>query len=320
MNWLAAPWELRKRGVLGMNRRNVEFVSRHNNRDAYPLVDNKLFTKRLAAKAGIPTPELIFAISRQFEVEAAPKRLVELEEFVIKPAHGSGGRGILVITGRQGGQFVKSSGEEVSMYDIKRRLTNIISGLYSLAGRSDSAIIESLVVSHKKFVPLSVDGVPDIRVIVSKGYPVMAMLRLGSRASDGKANLHQGAIGVGIDIATGRSIGAVQHDRIITHHPDSGESLEDIHVPNWRELLRLASRCFDVTNLGYLGCDIVIDAKDGPLLLEMNARPGLAIQIANGAGLEGRLRAVHEHEAFAPSVDERVAFAMERLGGAVSSS
>lgn len=316
MSWLVAPWQLRKRGVLGMNRRNVEFVNPHNDRDAYPMVDNKLLTKRLAAKAGIPTPELIFAISRQIEVERAPQRLNDLDQFVIKPAQGSRGKGILVISGRRNGQFVKSSGEEVGLHEIKRRLTNIISGLYSLGGRTDSAIIESLVISNEMFARLSVDGVPDIRVIVFRGYPIMAMLRLGSHASDGKANLHQGAIGVGIDIGTGTSTGAVQYDRIITHHPDTGECLDDIRVPNWPALLRLASRCFDVTNLGYLGCDIVVDATAGPLLLEMNARPGLAIQISNGAGLEDRLRAVREREAFSPSVDERVAYAMEELGGA----
>ena len=318
MKWLASPRELRKRGVLGMNRRNVEYVNPHNNRGAFPLVDNKLLTKRLAAKAGIPTPELIFSISQQFEVEATPARLNALDKFVVKPAQGSGGKGIFVIAGRQNGVYVKASGEAVGIHQIKRRLTNIISGLYSLGGRADSAIIESLVISHEMFAPFSVHGVPDVRVIVAQGYPIMAMLRLGSHASDGKANLHQGAIGVGIEIATGASIGAVQYDRVITHHPDTGESLEDIRVPNWRELLRLASRCFDVTNLGYLGCDIVIDAKRGPLLLEMNARPGLAIQIANRAGLETRLRAVERREAFAPGVDERVAFAMQGFAGLVS--
>ncbi len=317
MNWLATPWDLRKRGVMGMNRRNVELINPYNNREAYPLVDNKLRTKRLAAKAGIPTPELIFAISQQFEIEAVPERLHELDRFVIKPSQGSGGRGILVISGRRNGRYVKSSAEEVDIQEIKRRLTNIISGLYSLGGRPDSAIIESLVVSHGMFASLSVDGVPDIRVIVFRGYPIMAMLRLGSHASDGKANLHQGAIGVGIDITTGTSIGAVRHDRMVTHHPDTGESLEDISIPNWQEVLRLASRCFDVTNLGYLGCDIVIDANAGPLLLEMNARPGLAIQIANGSGLEPRLRAVSEREAFAPTVDERVGFALQGFGGAI---
>ena len=317
MKWLAAPSELRERGVVGMNRRNLEFVSGHNRRSAYPLVDNKLLTKRLAAKAGIPMPELILDLSRQFEVETVPARLYELDEFVIKPAQGSGGRGILVIRGRQEGEFVKSNGERVGMAQIKRLLTNIISGLYSLGGRTDSAIVESLVKTHEMFLSKSVDGVPDIRVIVFKGYPVMAMLRLGTHASDGKANLHQGAIGVGLDIRTGSSVAAVQHDRAISHHPDNGVRLDDIRIPNWRELLRLAGRCFDVTGLGYLGCDVVIDASGGPLLLEMNARPGLAIQIANASGLDSRLRAVQKRVAFAPAVDERVAFALDGLGGAL---
>ena len=315
MSWLASPSELRDGGVVGMNRRNLEFVSRFNQRAAYPLVDNKLLTKRLAAKAGIPMPALILDLSYQFEVEAVPARLNELDEFVIKPAKGSGGRGILVIGGRDGERFVKSNGERVGIQQIKRLLTNIISGLYSLGGRADSAIVESLVKTHEMFVPMSVDGVPDIRVIVFKGYPVMAMLRLGTHASDGKANLHQGAIGVGLDLRTGSSVAAVQHNRAITRHPDNGARLDDIHIPGWPDLLRLASRCFDVTNLGYLGCDIVIDAVAGPLLLEMNARPGLAIQIANGSGLDRRLRAVRDLEVFAPTADERVAFALDGLGG-----
>jgi len=317
VSWLAAPSKLRERGVVGMNRRNLEFVAGHNNRAAFPLVDNKLLTKRLAAKAGIPTPELILDLSYQFEVEAAPSRLNELDEFVIKPAQGSGGRGILVIGGRDRGRFVKSNGDQVSVRQIKRLLTNIISGLHSLGGRSDSAIIESRVQAHEMFADMSVDGVPDIRVIVFQGYPVMAMLRLGTRTSDGKANLHQGAIGVGLDIRTGESLGAVRNNRSITRHPDNGARLDQVRIPNWRELLNRASRCFDVTNLGYLGCDIVIDAHAGPLLLEMNARPGLSIQIANGCGLENRLRAVLDHEAFAPGVDERVTFALEGLGGAL---
>jgi hypothetical protein len=41
----------------------------------------------------------------------------------------------------------------------------------------------------------------------------------------------------------------------------------------------------EAVGLGYLGVDIVVDAAAGPLLLEANARPGLAIQTANGLGL-----------------------------------
>ena len=297
-----------------MNQRNLHFVGRYNPRRAYPLVDNKLRTKRLAEKAGIPMPALLHVVSRQHQVEAIEPELSQLNEFVIKPAHGSGGKGILVIASRDRDAFVKSSGERVHLNHIKHLLTNIISGLYSLGGRSDDAIIESLVRTHPMFGKLSIDGVPDIRVIVFKGFPVMAMLRLGTHASDGKANLHQGAIGVGIDIQNGESTGAVQHDRSLTAHPDTGEPLQNIVIPNWRDLLTLAARCYDVTGLGYLGCDIVLDADNGPLLLEMNARPGLGIQIANGNGLGQRLKAIEALELFGPGLEERVDLAMNGLG------
>ena len=317
MSWLATPSELRERGVMGLNRRNLDYLSGFNDRRAYPLVDNKLLTKQLAARAGMPTPALLHHLSRQYEIEAVREHLADLPEFVIKPAQGSGGRGILVIVGREGEYFVKSSREQVDLRHIKRLLTNIISGLHSLGGRTDSAIVESLVNAHPMFDSMTAGGVPDIRVIVFQGYPVMAMLRLGTRASDGRANLHQGAVGVGLDIRSGRSVGAVQDDHAVTQHPDSHVPLEGICVPDWPALLRLVSRCFDVTGLGYLGCDIVIDAQAGPVLLEMNARPGLSIQIANGTGLDDRLRAVLARDSFAPTVDERVAFALDGLGGAV---
>ncbi len=310
MSWLVSPRTLRRQGVMGMNQRNLHFVSRYNPRQAYPLVDNKLRTKRLAKKAGIPMPDLLHEVSRQHQIEAIEQDLSQLDKFVIKPAHGSGGKGILVIANRDRDAFVKSNGERVDLNHIKHLLTNIISGLYSLGGRSDDAIIESLVRTHPMFSKLSIDGVPDIRVIVFKGFPVMAMLRLGTHASDGKANLHQGAIGVGIDIETGQGTSAVQRNRPLTAHPDTGEPLQGIAIPNWRDLLTLAARCHDVTGLGYLGCDIVIDADKGPLLLEMNARPGLGIQIANGSGLGQRLKAIEALELFAPSLAERVEMAM----------
>ena len=196
------------------------------------------------------------------------------------------------------------------MKTIKRHLSNILSGLHSLGGRSDVAIVESLVRTSPLFANISHEGVPDIRLIVFKGYPVMGMLRLATKTSDGKANLHQGAVGVGIDIGTGQSIAAVQYNRFVEVHPDTGVPLQDLVIPDWRRLLSLAARCYEVTQLGYLGCDIVIDENKGPLLLELNARPGLSIQIANNQGLLPRLRHVESLEEFSPGVSERVTYAM----------
>jgi len=310
MNWLG-PIELRKRGVLGMNRRNISYISRYNDRRNFPLVDNKLKTKRLAQNAGLMVPELLHIVQTHHEVELIAQTLETLTEFVIKPAQGSGGKGIMVIHGPSESGYRKSSGESVSLPEIKRHLSNIISGLHSLGGRSDVAIIESLVRVSAPFEDISHEGVPDIRLIVFKGYPVMGMLRLATKASDGKANLHQGAVGVGLDIGTGRAIAAVQYNRILRNHPDSGVDLGDIVIPNWQALLLLAAKSYEAAQLGYLGCDIIIDDRRGPMLLELNARPGLSIQIANSEGLLPRLKIIESLDTGAKTVDDRVELVMQ---------
>jgi alpha-L-glutamate ligase-like protein len=314
----ANPITLRRKGILGMNCRNVAYIGRYNPRERYPLVDDKLQTKMIVRKVGVTVPDLLLVIATQHEIEDIEHILANFTQFVIKPARGSGGKGILVIIGRDEDRLVKSSGSQLTAADVKRHLSNIISGLYSLGGHTDVAFVEALVTTDSMFEHISYEGVPDIRLIVFKGYPVMGMLRLATRESDGKANLHQGAVGVGLDIASGSSIAAVQFNRPIARHPDTDYALADIHIPHWRQLLTLAARCHDVTRLGYLGADMVLDAHRGPLLLELNARPGLTIQVANDRGLLPRLRHVEvldELQHF--TVDERVDYAIEHFAHAV---
>jgi alpha-L-glutamate ligase-like protein len=278
--------------MLGMNSRNLEFIGRYNPRHLYPLVDNKLKTKILAQEHDVPTPKLQFVVREQHEISKTEQQLCDSECFVLKPAKGSGGKGILVITGRDGDKFVKSSGEQLTLSDIRRHMSNTLAGLYSLGGTSDIVLIEDLIAFDEYFAGYSHEGVPDIRIIVFKGYPVMAMLRLATHASDGKANLHQGAVGVGLSMDTGRCLNAVQFSKRIHCHPDTGRVLNEIEISNWRELLVLAAGCCDMTGLGYIGADIVLDKYCGPQLLELNARPGLTIQIANNQGLLPRLRQI----------------------------
>ncbi|MFP6817122.1 MAG: alpha-L-glutamate ligase-like protein [Pseudomonadales bacterium] len=314
IDWIG-PRQLSRRGVLGMNRRNMAYIGRYNPRTRFPLVDDKLKTKIIADEAGIGVPELLHVVRTQHEIEEIDARLQPLSEFVIKPAQGSGGKGILVIESRHDDEFVRNNHERIALNAIKRHLSNIISGLHSLGGRYDVAIVESLVKVDELFGNVSHEGVPDIRLIVFQGYPVMGMLRLATTASDGKANLHQGAVGVGLDIGTGQSIAAVQNERIIRTHPDTGADLTLLAVPDWRQLLILAAQCFEVTHLGYLGADIVIDRIRGPLLLELNARPGLSIQIANDAGLLPRLRHIEALDISPTSVEDRVDYAMQTFTG-----
>jgi len=286
---LVSPLKLRELGILGMNSRNIGFIGRYNQRKNYSLADNKLKTKSAAIARSIPVPELIGTVDYQFQIQTLSHMLHDRDAFVIKPSQGSGGKGILVIVGRQGELFIKSSGGLIDDRDVRRHSSNILAGLYSLGGRNDSAMIEALIDFDPILKDYSYEGVPDIRVIVFRGVPVMAMMRCATHSSDGKANLHQGAVGVGIDMGSGQSVCAVQHNRIVSQHPDTQIRFDQLIIPHWQQLLELASSCAGMAGLDYLGVDIVLDRLRGPMLLELPARPGLAIQVANQSGLEHRL-------------------------------
>ncbi len=286
---MVRPSALRAAGVLGMNARNYDIIAQNNQRRLYPLVDDKVQTKSLANKIGINTPRLIGVIEMQNKVDSFLELVKGFDEFVIKPAHGSGGKGVLVIKKYTDKEFVTASERVLSYNEVYQHISNILSGLYSLGGRYDVAVLEEMVHFSNQFQDYSFQGIPDVRVIVYQGFPAMAMMRLATRESSGRANLHQGAVGVGIDIKTGKAIAAVQHNRLIRFHPDTKADLMNLQVPFWREHLEIAVKGYDMTGLGYLGADIVLDKFRGPMMLELNARPGLAIQIANGRGMRNVL-------------------------------
>ena len=310
-NFLHPARHLRKLGLLGMNQRNGDYVLRYNQRKYYPLVDDKLRTKKLAQSAGIAVPELYAVIEAEYQVANLPTLLAPYDEFVIKPAHGSGGEGILIIKGRSKDTYRKLNGALLSIEEISFHISNILSGMYSLGGQTDVALIEYRVDFDPVFEHVSYQGVPDIRTIVFRGVPVMSMLRLPTRLSDGKANLHQGAIGVGIDMTNGHTTGGVWHEDLIEIHPDFGHSIYGLEIPGWDDILRLTASCQELVSLGYIGVDIVLDSKLGPLMLEINARPGLSIQLANKKGLLPRLQKIEKIKTIPDSSAERVLLAKE---------
>lgn len=305
---------LRELGVLGMNERNHSYIARYNQRMHFPVVDNKLLTKELAIEFGLSTPKLLGVIDNQHDVKRVASLVDEHNGFCVKPAKGSGGKGILVIERSEAAGYLRPNGQVLTEEALKRHVSNILAGLFSLGGATDIAMFESLLKPSTALAQYSYQGVPDIRVIVFRGIPVMAMIRLACSASQGKANLHQGAIGVGLDLKSGKALRAVQKEKQISVHPDTGVDLAALEVPQWQKLLRLACACQDISGLGYLGVDLVIDEITGPTLLELNARPGLSIQIANGLGLLPRLTKVESiRKPERMSVDERIAYAQRHF-------
>lgn len=309
----ALPGKLAKVGVLGINRRNADFVLPYNNRRLYPLADDKLQSKQLALKAGIAVPDLYTTIEIQRQIRELPTILAKYPEFVVKPAQGSGGDGIIVITGSKKGHYRKASGQLMTEAEMQHHISNILGGIYSLGGQPDKTLIEYMVKFAPVFKDITYQGVPDIRVIVFLGVPVMAMVRLPTRMSDGKANLHQGAIGAGIDITTGITNYAVRGNDNVTEHPDTENSVIGVQVPYWDEILNISSSCYELTGMGYQGIDIVLDEDKGPLMLELNVRPGLNIQIANRAGLLPRLNLVKQNIDMLKNREQRISYAKQHF-------
>ncbi len=306
---------LKKAGILGMNRRLGSFIIPYNPRHLYPLVDDKSKTAELAIAHDIPMPVNYMTIKTNGELRYIWEKLAQLNSFVIKPARGSQGNGILVINSTHlhpetsSLEFQSSRGVR-SRRDIQYHISTILSGLYSLNGMQDAAIIQEKLEIHPLFMKLSDSGIPDIRVIIFKGFPVMAMIRVPTLESGGRANLHQGAIGCGIRIKDGTITNAVHKNKVVHEHPDSKVSFQGVIIPHWQEVLEVASKCYEITKLGYLGIDMVLDPTRGPLLLEMNARPGLAIQTANLKGLLPRLTLI-EKENPDMSIKDKVSKSMD---------
>ncbi len=306
---LQAYRALKRNGVIGINERNVNYVGALNKRKLFVTVDDKLVTKRLAESVNIPTPELYGVIANARDMKKLPEMINHPDGFVVKPAQGSQGKGILVVDRPLKGGWRLASGRRIAIDVLKFQINNILSGMYSLGGQSDKALLEYRVKFDDVFGKVSYKGVPDIRVIVLKGIPVFAMLRLPTAESDGKANLHKGGVGVGIDMATGLTQQAMQFDQLIDLHPDTAHPLENIQAPFWDDILSMAARSYDVTGLGYIGVDVVLDQEKGPLLLELNARPGISIQIANRRGMRFVLEKAANLASAKLSTEERVAIA-----------
>lgn len=295
--------------ILGMNARNLLYIKPGNSRVAVRLADDKLATKKLLKKNKIPIVPLIDVFESIYDLEDFDWTALP-SSFVVKPCRGFGGEGIWVIKGLTKNGWKLSEGTVVGIEEIKEQVFNIFDGNYSLGNEPDVAYIEEKVKLHSRFKKFTYGGgIPDVRVVVCNMIPVMAMLRLPTEMSKGKANLRQGGIGVGIEIASGITTKAFWEvkDKFITRYPGTRQKLNGVKIPYWREILEISALCQKISGLGYVGVDIVIDAKKGPMVLELNARPGLGIQNANLGYLKSRLERVAGLKVHSPVKAVRIA-------------
>lgn len=285
--------------ILGLNARTQLFAYRYNTRRGKNIANSKIQTARVLKKAKIAHPKIYkkFTDPRQvleFDWDTLPSK------FALKPSRGIGGGGIIVVKRRLVGRSIKkptwltTNKERVTVDDLKLHTLDILEGAYSMGNVPDVAFLQEYVGRHLIFRKWAYRGTPDIRIIIFNKVPVMAMLRLPTKESGGRANLHQGAIGVGVDIATGITTKAIWHGEEIVFKPGTERLLRGIKIPSWDLVLETAVKAQEACHLGYVGVDIVIHPEKGPMVLELNAQPGLQIQLANGEGLKKRLERVED--------------------------
>jgi len=279
--------------ILGLNARNQIYL-KSNTKKGRRIADSKLLTKKILKRHELPNPELLAVFKNPREV-ASFDWLSLPDNFVLKPVSGYAGSGIIVVKkkAKWAGEWYLMDDSVINVSDLRLRSLDILAGQFSLHNLPDWAMVEKRIKIAKIFRKYAYQGTPDVRVIVFNKVPVMAMLRLPTAQSKGKANLHQGAIGVGIDLATGITTHGVCQSKFIKYIPGTKKKVNGLKLPNWNTILTLAVKAQETApSLGYVGVDIVYDKEHGPVILELNARPGLEIQKANLSPLKKRLERV----------------------------
>lgn len=292
-------------GVLGLNARNLLYIKPFNPKKAVAFADDKMKTKAFLSARGIPTARLFARIEsrrqlKQFDFSILPERCV------LKPNYGFGGEGIIILKGRKNGEFLEQGKRPIPEREMREHIEDILDGKFSVNGQPDTAFFEQILEIDESFAGLRPAGLPDIRIVVFNLVPVMAMLRIPTGESAGKANVHLGGIGIGIDIAKGVTTHAAQYHHILDELPHGG-TVAGFQIPRWEEMLLIASRIQYITNIGYLAVDLTLDKDLGPVLLEVNARAGLMVQVANLAPLQSRLKRIEGLKVSSPEKGVRIA-------------
>jgi alpha-L-glutamate ligase-like protein len=281
------------RNILGMNAR-VQIYTAQNPPEAKRYGFSKLRAKIFLAKHGVSVPTLYAQIESSEDLREFDWHTID-GSFAVKPASGSAGKGILVFQGFDATKdaWLSVNGNYYTEDDLNLHVSDILSGQYSTWGTKHMALIEERIPIHPDLENYAQLGTPDVRVIMYHRIPVMCMARIPTEASGGRANLDLGAIGLGIDLGTGKSLYAVSgKKKMIKYFPHNHLPVAGIQIPYWNDVLATAVRAANATGLEFCGADIFLHPTKGPMIAEINSFPGLSIQLCNRDGLRQRLERV----------------------------
>jgi alpha-L-glutamate ligase-like protein len=307
--------------ILGQNSRNLIFIQGEKTKFGKKIADNKILTKEILIQENIPNPLLLGKIENEKELEAFDWNQLP-KSFVMKPVHGSQGAGIEIFYNKdENGNWITTQGERTSLEEIQIKAQEILDGKYSLSGDQDQVFFEERVKTHKALSNFTHKGAPDIRVVIFNQVPVMSYIRFPTKESKGKANMIQGAVGTGIDIASGITTtstygkGNGGKGVPIEFVPGTKLRFQGVKIPYWNKILTYACQTLKACQLNFGAVDFLLDNEQGPVVVEINARPGLSIQIVNRDGLKWRLEKIRGLKI--KSIEQGIRIGQDLFGGEI---
>ena len=242
--------------VIGLNKRNRDFIMRYNTPRDIAFAKSKLDTKKWLHEIRMPTPNTLAVIHTTRDARTFLDSASRPSGFVIKPNRGAMGNGVQVVS--------TPFGPDQPVTRLRAQLywqfCRILAGEFSGSHAVECALVEERVGSEAFALPICGFASADLRILCCNGRIVLAMLRLPTQESAGRSNLHQGGVGVGIDLESGAMLHAIHKHKVIKNHPDTGVRLTGNRVPNWlNQVLPLSTEMATKCPIKYCGLDLMID-------------------------------------------------------------
>jgi hypothetical protein len=233
------------------------------------LLTNKYVNKHMLLGMGLPTPDLLVTVGKEYDVRSCEdlKNCLESWRFdiVIKPISSTGGRNVLVLRWDDD-RFLGKKDEVLTADLIWEHLSRHL---------EVGCLIERRVFNvgqTQKIYPrtLNTFRIVTIRTKDGKWHVPDRYMRFG-RGESQVDNIHAGGIQVFLDDKGMTTQAFEDHStRSITHHPDTGLPMVGFQADGYDESVALAFRAsqkFSV--MGTIGWDIAFTAN-GPVILEGN--------------------------------------------------
>lgn len=236
-----------------VHRKRMRIVNHFNNSNGKALFDSKPdFNTKYTDFIGRDWLDISNSTFEEFKafVKKHPR-------FIEKPVDGSHGKGIRIIDLNQ---------ENIKVNDVYNEL------------KSDTPIIEEIIVQHEELAEFNPTSVNTLRVVTLKckdgNVRVMtANLRVGNGEKYAD-NFHHNGIASLLNVNTGIVVtpGIDMNFKGYYVHPVSGKQIIGYNIPHWNKVVETCKNAALVTpSVGYVGWDVAVGENGKIMIIEGNA-------------------------------------------------